>query len=117
MPETSSRTSRLPSYYCAALFLLLAGVQLTGGFIRADRQWGDLLFKRRGMERGDPRVTVVAVDDKSIEEVGQYPWPRSVYKKLLENLYAAGVEVVGLDFLFINPSRPEEDRVLVEATR
>lgn len=117
MPETSPRPSRLPAIYSSALFLILAALQLSGGFIRADRQWGDLLFKWRGMERGDPRVTVVAIDDKSIEEVGQYPWPRSVYKRLLEGLYAAGVEVAGLDFLFINPSRPEEDRVLVEATR
>src|SRR5688572_13957945 len=117
MSERSSRASSLPALYCAALFLFLAALQLSGGFIRPDRQWVDLLFKWRGMELGDPRVTIIAIDDKAIAQVGQYPWPRSVYKPLLEKLYAAGVRIAGLDFLFIDPSRPEEDRVLVAATR
>jgi adenylate cyclase len=65
----------------------------------------------------DKRVIIVEIDDTALKKVGAYPWPRSQYKKLLDSLFAAGVKAVGLDILFPDPSRPEEDKVLVEVTR
>lgn len=51
----------------------------------------------------DPRVVVVAIDNQSIEQLGEWPWPRQVQADLVRALDLAGVEVIGYDVLL-----PEE---------
>jgi hypothetical protein len=41
------------------------------------------------------RVLVVAVDEKSLARLGDYPVPYETHMRLLENLVSAGVELVG----------------------
>ncbi|MCR3810763.1 CHASE2 domain-containing protein, partial [Pseudomonas aeruginosa] len=36
----------------------------------------------------DPRILVVAIDDRSLESLGRWPWPRSVHAELLGRLGA-----------------------------
>jgi adenylate cyclase len=64
-----------------------------------------------GFERAAPRLTadepvrVVAIDDKSLQEVGQWPWPRGVIADLIDKLNAAGAAAITLDILFSEPDR------------
>ena len=60
----------------------------------------DTLF-RETSPSGD--VVLVKIDDKSIDKLGQWPWPRSVFASFLEHLGSASV--VGLDISFREPSR------------
>ncbi|NND01103.1 MAG: adenylate/guanylate cyclase domain-containing protein [Gammaproteobacteria bacterium] len=48
---------------------------------------------------------VIDVDEKSLEELGQWPWPRYRVAVLLEKLKALGVASVGIDFLFSEADR------------
>lgn len=108
----------------APLFLTL-GVGLFFGFLSLlgfldglENGWRDFLFKMRGMEKGDPRVNIVTIDDESIDQVGQYPWPRRFHAQLIERLLEVGVEVIGYDVLFFDRSpSPADDQALVESTR
>ncbi len=59
------------------------------------------------------QIIIVAIDDKSIQEIGQWPWPRSVHAQLIEKLKDA--RVIGLDISFLEPSSPNEDAVLASA--
>lgn len=63
----------------------------------------------------DPRFVIVEIDDLSLEELGQWPWPRSRHAELIEALTRYGARVIGLDILFAEASDPEEDRRLAEA--
>lgn len=51
------------------------------------------------------QVIIVDIDEKSLDELGQWPWPRSVLAKIIDKVGQAGAVVVGLDVLF-----PEHDR-------
>ena len=51
------------------------------------------------------RAVVVAIDETSLARVGQWPWPRAVLAKLVEQLHALGASVVALDLLL-----PEAER-------
>ena len=51
-------------------------------------------------------VKVVAIDDASLEEVGQWPWPRSLLATLIERLKGAGAKAIALDIIL-----PEADRL------
>lgn len=119
MAASAQRASRFPLVYPLVLGLALASLSGPSGgvFERLDNLWSDHLFRFRGMEPGDPRVVLVTIDDESISRVGQFPWPRETYGRLLDRLYAAGVKVVGFDILFPDPSGTAGDRALVEATR
>lgn len=60
-------------------------------------------------------IVVVAIDDRSIAEVGQWPWPRSHHATLVRNLDALVPEKIILDVEFSSPSRPTEDQALASA--
>ncbi len=50
-------------------------------------------------------VIVVDIDEKSLQEVGQWPWPRVLLAKISATLHKANASVIGYDILF-----PEDDR-------
>lgn len=58
-------------------------------------------------------VVFVAVDEKSVNEFGRWPWKRSIIAKGIENLSEASV--VLLDMTFSEPTEPNEDRALAKA--
>ena len=53
------------------------------------------------------------LDAESLE-ANPWPWPRSWHAMIAQNCLDAGAQAVFLDFLFENPSVPEEDRALIE---
>ncbi len=58
-------------------------------------------------------IAIVAVDDKSIQEIGRWPWERGNYTLLLDELEEA--KVVGFDIGFFEPSDAETDHRLAQA--
>lgn len=57
----------------------------------------------------------VAIDKKSLTEVGTWPWPRDVHADLIDRLVAAGAGDIFLDIDFSTASRPESDARLAQA--
>ncbi len=60
-------------------------------------------------------VIVVDIDSKSIDAIGQWPWPRSVYGTLIDRLGALHADEIALDIDLSTPSSDEEDGALEEA--
>jgi adenylate cyclase len=50
-------------------------------------------------------VRVVAIDDRGLAELGQWPWPRVVIATLVEKLAAAGAAAIVFDIVFAEPDR------------
>ena len=70
----------------------------------------DLRFKTlRGAIPANADIAIVAIDDKSIAELGRFPWSRSQYVRLLEKLSAAKVKVVLFDAFF-----PEQETAAID---
>lgn len=51
----------------------------------------------------DPRILIVAIDDHSMQEVGAWPWPRSVQAALIDKLADARPAAIAYDVLLLNP--------------
>jgi len=66
----------------------------------------------------DPReyqplpVAIIDIDDPSIAELGQWPWPRTAIARMVENATAAGAVVIGMDVIFSEPDRLSPRNVL-----
>ncbi|MEG3988422.1 adenylate/guanylate cyclase domain-containing protein [Microcoleus sp. S28C3] len=56
----------------------------------------------------DSRIAVIAIERHSLQEYGQFPWPRDRYAQLLEALKKSPPTAVGFDILFLDPS-PKDD--------
>ncbi len=54
---------------------------------------------------GPPMVGIIDIDEKSIAEEGQYPWPRIKIAKLLAKLRSSGAVVAGFDVVFPEPDK------------
>ncbi len=50
-------------------------------------------------------VTIVDIDEKSLREIGQWPWPRTKIAQIIVNLIQGGARTVAFDMVF-----PEYDR-------
>ena len=64
------------------------------------------------LQRQNPRNTdgqtysvIIDIDEKSLKEIGQWPWPRTVLAELFEKSGDAGMLVLGLDVLFAEKDR------------
>lgn len=75
-----------------------------------DLKLRDVRFRLRGQIQPDSRVMIVAIDARSIDELGRWPWDRKVLAELINNLRDA--RVIALDIVFSEPSSPESDRIL-----
>ncbi|MDR2872700.1 MAG: CHASE2 domain-containing protein [Xanthomonadaceae bacterium] len=67
----------------------------------------------------DERIVVIAIDQKSLTELGRWPWSRRIHAHLIDNLTEAGVHGIALDLLLPEPTNSdlESDRLLAQAIR
>ena len=64
-------------------------------------------FRLRGEHQASNRVVIVAIDQKSAQKFGLWPWPREVLAKALTNLVDAKAAAIGLDMTFADETSRE----------
>ena len=64
------------------------------------------LLPREIPEPKKKAVTIIDLDENSLSEIGQWPWPRNTIAKLVQNLMQMGAAQVAFDMAF-----PEADRM------
>lgn len=67
----------------------------------------------------DSRIVILAIDNESIQKIGQWPWPREVFARAIRNLSANPPSALGIDVIFAEPSRVGafDDEALADALR
>src|SRR6202171_1177120 len=80
-------------------------------FDLAELKASDLRMSVRRQPQLTGAVAIAAIDDKSIAELGHWPWPRSVEARLSDALRDYKAAVVGYDVLF---SERDEDDIQAE---
>lgn len=110
---TRLKARLLTGLAAASLVTLLT---LSGLTWRADTWFYDSVAHVTS-HRADDRIVVVAIDQKSLAELGRWPWSRRTHAELINRLTAAGVRGIGLDILLSDPALydPEGDALLARA--
>ena len=75
----------------------------------------DLQVWARGVRSPHPDVVVVAVDEKSVQRFGRWPWNRELVGRAITALHAAGPTAIGLDVTFTDEERSSDAAVLGQA--
>ncbi len=74
----------------------------------------DLRFSIRGELEPSDRIVILDIDDKSVTELGRWPWPRSILAEAIDILSDAGAHVIGIDIILNEPEESSELRALKE---
>jgi adenylate cyclase len=78
----------------------------------------DLRFKTlRGPLTPSPDIAIIAIDDKSIAELGRFPWTRMEYARLLKRTSEAGAKAVLFDAFFPEHESAKADQTFAAAAR
>ena len=97
------------------LTALLALLIVTPATERLDLWLYDTIIQQSPLPPPD-NLTLVAIDEKSLERLGRWPWPRQYHATLINRLDQAGAGTIAFDILFTEPSeRGAQDRQLAEA--
>jgi adenylate cyclase len=63
----------------------------------------DLRFKSRGFMQANDAIVLAVIDEKSLDEEGRWPWPRSKIARLVDYLSDDEAKVIGFDIGFLEP--------------
>lgn len=96
--------------FVSLLFLKPAFLDST--MLRID-DWKYALPTPQGQADAYNKVVVVEVDERSINELGRWPWDRALLAKLLTRMHLA--KVIGMDIVLSEPSTPKSDQALADA--
>lgn len=107
-----SRKSRFRLLFWAALFSLLVGA------IELGEPLEDFLRDLRNVARQHPasgEIVLVAIDDRSLDNVGKWPWSRRHHAALVNKLREAGAKNIFFDIDFSFSADPHGDEVFRKA--
>ena len=102
------RYSTLPAIVAGVLLTLLGGGLSVWSPTLIDSLEGKVYdsFLRSAPRHTVPGpITIVDLDEASLERLGQWPWPRYRIARLLDRIREGGATAVGLDMVFPEPDR------------
>lgn len=80
-----------------------------------DLKMKDRRLLLRGPLTPPAAVVIVAIDNKSVKEIGRWPWSREVIATLISGIAEYGVKVSALDVVFSEPQNMTSDTALAES--
>ncbi len=95
---------------------LLTGIAATGLLYTPDSALSDALYHREAAPDGE--IIVIGLDQKSLDELGPWPWPRDYMAEVIAVLNDdpdLAPAVIGIDILYVGESAdPEADYYLAD---
>ena len=75
----------------------------------------NILFRVRGRILPPDEIVILAIDDASLQQIGSWPWPRSVMANVIDRLSALNPRAIGLDVIYAESVSPDDDRQLANS--
>ena len=72
----------------------------------------DLYQKVFPLEKRETDVIIIDIDEKSLGKFGQFPWSRSVFAKIVENVSASNPKVIGFDIFFSEKDKQSPEEII-----
>lgn len=131
LPQTSSTPATFSGRYQPgsigrSIVIILVGiglVMLVTWFVPALTLTSqNVLFRLRGPIEPSRDIVILAIDDRSLQQVGPWPWRREIMAEILDRLTPARPRVIGIDIIYSEPLEGtgpirDSDRLLAESIR
>ncbi len=102
--------------YLSLIYLVILTVTIASYVFNIGNSWQEKITDRLFTKHiPQQNIIILAVDDQSLKEVGQWPWPRQVFANVLNHIIDA--TSVGVDINFSEQSRlgNQDDALLANA--
>ncbi len=78
----------------------------------------DIRTRHLGPLPANKNITIIGIDDSSVESYGAWPWPRKLHARMIRKLNKLGAEYIVYDILIADPgAKPAEDQQLANAVK
>jgi adenylate cyclase len=119
IPQRSNAKERTQTVLLGAgltLLLLLLAIKYPTVIQRINNAFADVQIGMLPKATLSPLPVIVEVDEKSLAEYGQWPWPRYRVARLLEIIKQSGAAAIGIDAVFVERDRtsPVEIQRVIE---
>jgi eukaryotic-like serine/threonine-protein kinase len=85
----------------AGITIILLLLAFSGSdFITSIERYAYDVGVRQSSRNASDKIAVIAIDDKSIEQIGRFPWSRDVHARLYDILANSGAKVIGQTAFF-----------------
>lgn len=116
--RTRGRTDLRREWIALALVVLglVAWLSASDSLSRIDHMVQDAGMRLHARP-AHPDIVIVAIDDRSIEAIGRWPWRRALHAQLIDSISAQSPRALGLDILFgeEDADYPGDDLLLARA--
>ena len=72
----------------------------------------DMYQKIFPIKKKDSNVIIIDIDEKSLSKFGQFPWNRSVFAKIIENVNEANPKAIGFDVFFSEKDKQSPEEII-----
>ena len=72
----------------------------------------DLYQKAFTLEKKDTDVIIIDIDEDSLGKFGQFPWSRSVFAKILDQLNTSNPKAIGFDIFFAEKDKQSPEEII-----
>lgn len=109
----------MKKYLTALILSLIIGILLSllfslGFFISWQNKLTDKLFLQG---KPNENIIIIAIDNKSLQELGRWPWERDVHADLINKISEQKPIIIGFDVNFPEESSAKIDSVLAKAIK
>ena len=94
------------------LTLLITLKVINPSFIKSVSYLSFDLYQKIFAEKKDTEVVIIDIDESSLGKFGQFPWSRSVFAKILDQLNTSNPKAIGFDIFFTEKDKQSPEEII-----
>ena len=98
--------------FFAILLLLISLKIINPPFIKSVSYLSFDLYQKVFAKKKDSDVVIIDIDEKSLGKFGQFPWNRTVFAKILDQLNTSDPKAIGFDIFFTEKDKQSPEEII-----
>ena len=98
--------------FLIVLTLLIFLKILNPAFIKSVSYLSFDLYQKIFAEEKESEVVIIDIDEQSLGKFGQFPWNRTVFAKILDQLNTSNPKAIGFDIFFTEKDKQSPDEII-----
>ena len=98
--------------FLVVLLLLISLKIINPSFIKSVSYLSFDLYQKVFAEKKDSDVLIIDIDENSLGKFGQFPWNRTVFAKILDQVNTSDPKAIGFDIFFTEKDKQSPEEII-----